>query len=66
MRDGRRPRGATNDIDPLIDTSPDNQDRVRRTPVLGCCGSKDTLRDRDKVDRAFLAQLLAARGGSID
>jgi hypothetical protein len=28
--------------------------------------TKDTLRDQDKVDRAFLAQLLAARGESID
>ena len=28
--------------------------------------TKDTLRDKDKVDRAFLAQLLAARGESID
>ena len=119
---------ATNDIDLLIDTSPDNQDRVRRALMAlpdqairdmaaddletyavvrvadeivvdlmrSACGiayaeasslvvpveiegvlipfasprllwlTKDTLRDRDKVDRAFLAQLLAARGESID
>jgi hypothetical protein len=119
---------ATNDIDLLIDTSPDNQDRVRRALMAlpdqairdmaaddlekyavvrvadeivvdlmrSACGiayaearsqvvpveiegvlipfastrllwlTKDTLRDKDKVDRAFLAQLLAARGESID
>ena len=119
---------ATNDIDLLIDTSPDNQDRVRRALMTlpdqairdmaaddlekyavvrvadeivvdlmkSACGisyaearrlvvpveiegvlipfagprllwlTKDTLRDKDKVDRAFLAQLLAARGESID
>ncbi len=28
--------------------------------------TKDTLRDRDKVDRAFLAKLLAARGESAE
>ncbi len=119
---------ATNDIDLLIDTSPDNQDRVRRAlmalpdqairdmaaddlekyaivrvadeivvDLMRSAGgiayaearslvvpveiegvlipfasprllwlTKDTLRDKDKVDRAFLAQLLAARGESID
>jgi hypothetical protein len=119
---------ATNDIDLLIDTSPDNQDRVRRAlmalpdqairdmaaddlekyavvrvadeivvALMRSAGgiayaeasrlvvpaeiegvripfasprllwlTKDTLRDKDKVDRAFLAQLLAARGESID
>jgi len=119
---------ATNDIDLLIDTSPENQDRVRKalmalpdqavrdmTPddlekyvvvrvadeivvdlMKSACGityaeaspmigeveiegvripfanarllwlTKDTLRDKDKVDRAFLAQLLAARGDSVE
>ena len=28
--------------------------------------TKDTLRDKDKVDRAFLARLLADRGGSVE
>jgi hypothetical protein len=119
---------ATNDIDLLIDTSQDNQDRVRKalmalpdqavrdmTPddlekyvvvrvadeivvdlMKSACGityaeasqmigeaeiegvripfanarllwlTKDTVRDKDKVDRAFLAQLLAARGESVE
>ena len=119
---------ATNDIDLLIDTSQDNQDRVRKalmalpdqavrdmTPddlekyvvvrvadeividlMKSACGimyaeasqmigeveiegvripfanarllwlTKDTVRDKDKVDRAFLAQLLAARGESAE
>lgn len=118
---------ATNDIDLLIDASPDNQERVRRALMAlpdqavrdmadddleryavvrvadeivvdlmrSACGiawseasgmvseveiegvripfanprllwlTKDTLRDKDKVDRAFLAQLLAARGESV-
>jgi len=117
---------ATNDIDLLIDASPDNQERVRRALMAlpdqairnmadddleryavvrvadeivvdlmrSACGiawpeasgmvseveiegvripfanprllwlTKDTL--QDKVDRAFLAQLLAARGESVD
>jgi len=29
-------------------------------------GSLNTRRDKDKVDRAFLARLLAARGETID
>ena len=119
---------ATNDIDLLIDTSPDNQNRVRKalmalpdqavrdmTPedldryvvvrvadeivvdlMKSACGimyaeaskmigeveiegvripfanarllwlTKDTVRDKDKVDRAFLAQLLAARGDPVE
>jgi hypothetical protein len=119
---------ATNDIDLLIDTSPDNQDRVRRALMTlpdqavremgaedleryvvvrvadeivvdlmkNACGltyadarpmideveiegvripfasarllwlTKDTVRDKDKVDRAFLSRLLAARGESVD
>jgi hypothetical protein len=119
---------ATNDIDLLIDTSPDNQDRVRRAlmelpdqavremaaddlekyvvvrvadeivvDLMGrACGiayaeasrmvadveidgvripfadarllwrTKDTHRDKDRADRAFLAQLLAARGETGD
>jgi hypothetical protein len=28
--------------------------------------TKDTVRDKDKVDRAFLARLLASRGKTID
>jgi len=28
--------------------------------------TKDTVRDKDKVDRAFLAQLLAARGDPVE
>ena len=75
------------------DTSPDNQDRVRRAlmalpdQAIRDMAADDlekyavvrvadeivvdlmrsaTLRDKDKVDRAFLAQLLAARGESID
>jgi hypothetical protein len=119
---------ATNDIDLLIDASPDNQERVRRALMAlpdqavrdmaaddlkryavvrvadeivvdlmtSACGityseasgmtteveiegvripfasprllwlTKKTIRDKDKVDRAFLAQLLAARGESVD
>lgn len=119
---------ATNDIDLLIDTSPENQDRVRRALLTlpdgavrdmasddlekyavvrvadeivvdlmrSACGisyeeasrmtdeveidgtripfasarllwrTKDTLRDKDKVDRAFLARLLASRGETVD
>jgi hypothetical protein len=119
---------ATNDIDLLIDTSQDNQDRVRRALMAlpdqavrdmapddldryvvvrvadeivvdlmkSACGityaeasqmvgeveiervsipfanaqllwrTKDTARDKDKVDRAFLAQLLAARGDPVE
>jgi hypothetical protein len=119
---------ATNDIDLLIDTSQDNQGRVRRALMAlpdqairdmapddldeyvvvrvadeivvdlmkSACGiayaqasqmtgdveiqgvripfasarllwlTKNTLRDKDKVDRAFLAQLLAARGESVE
>ena len=115
---------ATNDVDLLIDASPDNQERVRAallslpdqavremTPddldkyvvvrvadeivvdlMKSACGiaydeasrlvdeveidgvripfanplllwrTKDTVRDKDKVDRAFLARLLATRG----
>ena len=115
---------ATNDIDLLIDTSPQNQQRVRRALMLlpdgavrdmaeddldryvvvrvadeivvdlmkSACGldyaaaatmvdvveiqgvairfanprllwlTKDTVRDKDKVDRAFLARLLESRG----
>ena len=119
---------ATNDIDLLIDTSPDNQDRVRRALMSlpdqavremtaddlekyvvvrvadeivvdlmkSACGiaypeasqmtgaveiagvlipfasarllwlTKNTYRDKDKVDRAFLSQLLAARGEAVE
>jgi hypothetical protein len=119
---------ATNDIDLLIDTSQDNQNRVRtalmalpdqavrdmkpddlETYVVvrvadeivvdlmrSACGmayseasqmvseveiqgvripfanarllwlTKNTVRDKDKVDRAFLARLLAARGESVE
>jgi hypothetical protein len=119
---------ATNDIDLLIDTSRENQERVRRAlstlpdqAVLdmaeddldryvvvrvadeivvdlmkSACGiefeearsliesteiqgvpipfagprllwlTKNTVRDKDKMDRAFLARLLAARGESVD
>lgn len=119
---------ATNDIDLLIDTSQENQDRVRRALMAlpdqavrdmakddldkyavvrvadeivvdlmsRACGigydeasrmtdeaevdgvtvpfasplllwrTKDTLRDKDKVDRAFLARLLASRGETVD
>jgi hypothetical protein len=119
---------ATNDIDLLIDTSRENQERVRRAlmalpdqavrdmaaddlekyvvvrvadeivvDLMGsACGiaypeasgmtleveidgvsipfanarllwrTKDTPRDKDKVDRAFLARLLAARGETLE
>jgi hypothetical protein len=119
---------ATNDIDLLIDTSPENQDKVRRALMTlpdgavrdmasddlekyvvvrvadeivvdlmrSACGitygeasrmvdeveidgtripfasprllwrMKDTVRDKDKADRAFLARLLASRGETID
>ncbi len=78
---------ATGDIDLLIDTSADNQQRVRRallyaeaipradiveldgvpipfaSPEL-LLRMKDTYREKDKLDRAFLTQLVARRGGS--
>ena len=119
---------ATNDIDLLIDISPENQDKVRRALMAlpdqairdmaaddlekyvvvrvadeivvdlmrSACGiehaeasemtveveidgvsipfanarllwrTKDTFRDKDKVDRAFLAQLLAGRGETLE
>jgi hypothetical protein len=119
---------ATNDIDLLIDTSPENQERVRRALMAlpdgavrdmapddldryvvvrvvdefvvdlmkSACGidygaarglvdivdiqgvsipfasprllwrTKQTLRDKDKVDLAFLARLLESRGEKID
>jgi hypothetical protein len=119
---------ATNDIDLLIDTSPENQDRVRRALMAlpdgavrdmapddldryvvvrvadeivvdlmkSACGidyaeaarsvdvveiqgvhipfasprllwrTKQTLRDKDKVDLAFLARLLEGRGEKVD
>jgi len=119
---------TTNDIDLLIDTSPENQDRVRRALMAlpdeavremaaddleryavvrvadeivvdlmrNACGigyddasrmvdeveidgvripfanarllwlTKDTLRDRDRADRAFLARLLASRGETVE
>jgi hypothetical protein len=119
---------ATNDIDLLIDTSQENQQRVRRALMAlpdqavrdmaqddlekyvvvrvadeivvdlmkSACGiayeeasrmadpveidgvvipfanarllwrTKDTVRDKDKVDRAFLARLLASRGEAVD
>ena len=119
---------ATNDIDLLIDTSPENQDRVRRALMAlpdgavrdmapddldryvvvrvadefvvdlmkSACGidyeesrglvdvveiqgvaipvararllwrTKQTLRDKDKVDLAFLARLLESRGENVD
>ncbi|MGH7820025.1 MAG: hypothetical protein ACREQ9_09640 [Candidatus Binatia bacterium] len=119
---------ATNDIDLLIDTSQENQGRVRQALMAlpdqavrdmaaddlekyvvvrvadeivvdlmsSACGiaypeasrmtdeveidgvripfanvrllwrTKDTLRDKDRVDRAFLAQLLAGRGETLD
>lgn len=119
---------ATNDIDLLIDTSPDNQERVRRALLTlpdgavrdmaaddldryvvvrvadefvvdlmkSACGidyseasplvdvveiqgvpipfasprllwrTKQTLRDKDKVDLAFLARLLESRGETAD
>jgi hypothetical protein len=119
---------ATNDIDLLIDTNQDNQDRMRRALMAlpdqavrdmaaddletyavvrvadeividlmrSACGiayaearemtseveidgvripfanarllwrTKNTHRDKDKVDRAFLAQLLAARGETVE
>ena len=119
---------ATNDIDLLIDTSPENQERVRRALMAlpdgavrdvepddldryvvvrvadefvvdlmkSACGidyaaaaplvdvvdiqgvpipfasprllwrTKQTLRDKDKVDLAFLARLLESRGETVD
>jgi len=119
---------TTNDIDLLIDTSPENQDKVRRALMAlpdgavrdmspddlekyvvvrvadeivvdlmrSACGiayeeasrmideveiegtripfasarllwrMKDTLRDKDNADRAFLARLLASRGERIE
>lgn len=119
---------ATNDIDLLIDTSQENQERVRRALMAlpdqavrdmtgddleryavvrvadeivvdlmrSACGiayeeasrmtdeveidgvripfanarllwrTKDTARDRDKADRAFLARLLASRGETVE
>ena len=119
---------ATNDIDLLIDTSPENQEKVRRALMAlpdgavrdmasddlekyavvrvadeivvdlmrSACGisyeeasrmideveiestripfasarllwrTKDTIRDKDKVDRAFLARLLASRGETFE
>jgi hypothetical protein len=71
---------ATNDIDLLIDTSPENQERVRRALMvlpdgavrdmapddLDRCRTKQTLRDKDKVDLAFLARLLESRGETVD
>ena len=119
---------ATNDVDLLIDTSPENQDRVRRALMAlpdgavrdmapddldryvvvrvadefvvdlmkSACGidyeearglvdvveiqgvaipfasarllwrTKQTLRDKDKVDLAFLARLLESRGENVD
>jgi hypothetical protein len=119
---------ATNDVDLLIDTSPENQERVRRALMAlpdgavrdmapddldhyvvvrvadefvvdlmkSACGidyaaavplvdvveiqgvpipfasprllwrTKQTLRDKDKVDLAFLARLLESRGETVD
>jgi hypothetical protein len=58
---------ATNDVDLLIDTSPENQGVPIpfASPRL-LWRTKQTLRDKDKVDLAFLARLLESRGETVD
>ncbi len=79
---------ATSDIDLLIDTSPENQERacgidyaaaaplvdvveIEGVPIPFASPrllwrTKQTHRDKDKVDLAFLARLLESRGETAD